>query len=168
MNPQQVAEKQGALRKRTSDFGLNANLWDGETLAAHIERAYGVTWGARQCGWFFRQGEFRLVKPRPLIARADPARQSEHKKTPIHDQYFTPLDSVIVAVEKEFTGWALGLAPVRRLCAIAHRLILGADLDILENVANLEQLPPKGAPSRRFREAGQWVREPQASFGAGA
>ena len=80
LNPQEVAEIQGALRKRPTDFGLSGNLWDGKTLAAHIERAYGVTLGARQCGRFFRQGEFRLVKPRPLMARADPVRQAEHKK----------------------------------------------------------------------------------------
>jgi transposase len=80
LNPQEVAEIQGALRKRPTDFGLSGNLWDGKTLAAHIERAYGVTLGARQCRRFFRQWEFRWVKPRPLIARADPARQAEHKK----------------------------------------------------------------------------------------
>jgi transposase len=80
LNPQQVAEIQDALRKRPSDFGLSGNLWDGKTLAAHIERAYGLSLGARQCRRFFRQWKFRWVKPRPLIARADPARQAEHKK----------------------------------------------------------------------------------------
>ena len=80
LNPQQVAETQEVLRKRPSDIGLEGNLWDGKTLAAHIERAYGLSLGARQCRRFFRQWKFRLVKPRPLIARADPARQAEHKK----------------------------------------------------------------------------------------
>jgi transposase len=80
LNPQQVAEIQTALRARPSDFGLHGNLWDGKTLAAYIKRKYGVTLGARQCRRFFRQWGFRLVKPRPLIARADPARQAEHKK----------------------------------------------------------------------------------------
>jgi transposase len=37
----------------------------------------------------------------------------------LHDQYFASLDSVIVAVEKEFTGWALGSATVRKLCALS-------------------------------------------------
>lgn len=80
LNAQQVAEIQTALRGRPSDFGLSGNLWDGKTLAAHIERKYKVTLGARQCRRFFRQWGFRLVKPRPIIARADPARQAEHKK----------------------------------------------------------------------------------------
>lgn len=84
LNPQQVAEVQTALRKRPSDFGLSGNLWDGKTLAAHIERAHGVRLGARQCRRFFRQWEFRLVKPRPVIARADPVRQEEHKKNSGH------------------------------------------------------------------------------------
>lgn len=80
LSPQQVAEAQAALRRQPSDFGLSGNLWDGKTLAAYIERAYGVQLGARQCRRFFRKWEFRLVKPRPMIARADPARQAEHKK----------------------------------------------------------------------------------------
>ena len=37
----------------------------------------------------------------------------------LHDQYFVSLDSVIVAVEKEFTAWALGSATVRKLCALS-------------------------------------------------
>ena len=35
------------MRKRPTDFGLSGNLWDGKTLAAHIERAYGVTLGGQ-------------------------------------------------------------------------------------------------------------------------
>jgi len=80
LSPQQVLDLQEALRKRPSDFGLEGNLWDGKTLAAHIKRKYRLNLGARQCRRFFRQWKFRLVKPRPVIARADPARQAEHKK----------------------------------------------------------------------------------------
>jgi transposase len=80
LTAQQVAEIQGVLRKRPADFGLSGNLWDGKTLAAYLERAYRVTLGARQCRRFFRQWGFRLVKPRPVIARAEAARQAEHKK----------------------------------------------------------------------------------------
>jgi len=80
LTAEQIAAVQASLRMRPSDFGLAGNLWDGKTLAAHIQRAHCVTLGARQCRRFFRQWDFRLVKPRPLIARADPARQAEHKK----------------------------------------------------------------------------------------
>ena len=80
LTAQQVAEIQGVLRKRPADFGLSGNLWDGKTLAAYLDRAYRVTLGARHCRRFFRQWGFRLVKPRPVIARAEAARQAEHKK----------------------------------------------------------------------------------------
>jgi len=80
LTAQQVAEIQGVLRKRPADFGLSGNLWEGKTLAAYLERAYRVRLGARQCRRFFRQWGFRLVKPRPVIARAEAARQAEHKK----------------------------------------------------------------------------------------
>lgn len=80
LTAQQVAEIQGVLRKRPADFGLSGNLWDGKTLAAYLKRAYRVTLGARQCRRFFRQWGFRLVKPRPVIARAEAGRQAEHKK----------------------------------------------------------------------------------------
>lgn len=76
----QVEEIKAALRKQPADFGMEGNLWDGKTLAAFIAEKYGVTLGARQCRRFFRQWGFRLVKPRPMIARADPVRQVEHKK----------------------------------------------------------------------------------------
>jgi transposase len=80
LTPSQIAALQAGLRKRPADFGLSGNLWDGKTLAAHIKRAHGVTLGARQCRRFFRQWGFRLVKPRPVIARADAVRQAEQKK----------------------------------------------------------------------------------------
>src|SRR5271157_5920379 len=80
LTPAQIAALQAGLRKRPADFGLRGNLRDGKTLAAHIKRAHGVTLGAPQCRRFFRQWGFRLVKPRPVIARADAVRQAEHKK----------------------------------------------------------------------------------------
>jgi hypothetical protein len=36
----------------------------------------------------------------------------------LHDHYFATLDSVISAVEKGFTGWALGSSTIRKLCAL--------------------------------------------------
>jgi hypothetical protein len=44
-------------------------------------RNLAMTTACMACGgWRIRQWEFRLVKPRPLGARADPARQAEHHK----------------------------------------------------------------------------------------
>src|ERR1700674_2891370 len=82
LSEDQAQAAQAALRRRPADFGLSGNLWDGKTLAAYLEQEHGVSLSARQCRRFFRQREFRLRKPRPLIARADPERQMTHKKTP--------------------------------------------------------------------------------------
>lgn len=80
LQPKQLAEIGMALREPPNASGLSGNLWDGKTLAEFIEREHDVVLGVRQCQRLFRQFGFRLRKPRPLIARADPARQAEHKK----------------------------------------------------------------------------------------
>ncbi|MGZ8429096.1 MAG: helix-turn-helix domain-containing protein [Candidatus Deferrimicrobiaceae bacterium] len=49
-------------------------------MAAFIRERFGVELGVRQCQRLFRQLGFRMRKPSPLIARADPARQEAHKK----------------------------------------------------------------------------------------
>ena len=78
----QLTELSAVLRKPPSAVGLTVNLWDGKTLAVFIERRWNTEIGVRQCQRLFRQLGFRLRKPRPLIARADPERQAAHKKTP--------------------------------------------------------------------------------------
>lgn len=82
LNAAKIEDVKMALRKRPLDFGLNGNLWDGKTLAAYIQKKHRVKLGARRCRQFFRQWEFRLRKPRPVIARADPEKQASYKKTP--------------------------------------------------------------------------------------
>lgn len=68
------------LRQPPEKAGLSVNLWDGKALAAFIERRYAVVLGVRQCQRLFRALGFRLRKPRPEIAHADPERQRTHKK----------------------------------------------------------------------------------------
>jgi transposase len=80
LNEKQVQEINRVLRQKPSDAGMRVNLWDGKTLSAWIENAYGIQLGVRQCQRLFRQFEFRLRKPRPVLARADPVRQKAHKK----------------------------------------------------------------------------------------
>lgn len=80
LDEKQVKEINRVLRAKPSDAGMRINLWDGKTLAAWIDKTYGVELGVRQCQRLFRQFEFRLRKPRPVLARADPARQKKHKK----------------------------------------------------------------------------------------
>jgi transposase len=80
LSPEQLWEIDQLLRGTPGEVGLEANLWDGPALAALIERRYGVSLGVRQCQRLFRQLGFRLRKPRPQIARADPELQAAAKK----------------------------------------------------------------------------------------
>ncbi len=68
------------LREPPTAVGLKTNLWDGKSLSAFIQDRYAVPLGVRQCQRLFRRLGFRLRKPRPLIAHADPERQREYKK----------------------------------------------------------------------------------------
>jgi transposase len=83
LDEKQVKEINRVLRAKPSDEGMRVNLWDGKTLSAWIDKTYGVQLGVRQCQRLFRQLEFRLRKPRPVLARADPARQRTHKKNSV-------------------------------------------------------------------------------------
>ena len=72
--------KRRAVRVNTTGVGLKTNLWDGKSLSAFIQDRYAVPLGVRQCQRLFRRLVFRLRKPRPLVAHADPERQREYKK----------------------------------------------------------------------------------------
>ena len=78
----QLREVDRVLRQAPRDLGLTGTLWDGKTLSAWIEQRFQVRLQVRQCQRLFRQRGFRLRKPRPLMAHADPERQQTHKKTP--------------------------------------------------------------------------------------
>lgn len=78
----QLQEVRAVLRRTPREVGLSGTLWDGKTLQAWLTRRHRVPLGVRQCQRMFRQFGFRLRKPRPLIAHADPELQKAHKKTP--------------------------------------------------------------------------------------
>jgi transposase len=82
LTPQQVDEIDAMLRKFPREFGYSQNLWDGKILSHHIKQRYKVSLGIRQCQRLFHHLGFRLRKPRPVIARADPEEQEAFKKTP--------------------------------------------------------------------------------------
>ena len=73
---------EAALRRSPADYGLPAQLWDGPLLSSFLKQQLGVTLRVRQCQRLFRHLGFRLRKPRPQVAQADPAVQAAHKKTP--------------------------------------------------------------------------------------
>ena len=80
LNEQQLEHIAQVVRGSPQDAGMSTNIWDGKTLSAFINRQYEINLGVRQCQRLFRQLGFRLRKPRPLIAKADPELQEEHKK----------------------------------------------------------------------------------------
>lgn len=71
-----------ALRQDPRKLGYLQGMWDGKLLHHHIGTKYGVELGVRQCQRLFHKLRFRLRKPRPVIAKADPEAQGAFKKTP--------------------------------------------------------------------------------------
>ena len=79
----QLAEVQQALRQTPGEAGVRAGgVWDGKTLSAFLRARFAVSLQVRQCQRLFRQLGFRLRKPRPLIAHADPAAQAAYHSRP--------------------------------------------------------------------------------------
>lgn len=78
----ELKQVEAALRRSPVDYGLPAQLWDGPLLSRFVEKRCGVTLRVRQCQRLFRRLGFRLRKPRPEIAQADPLEQVAVKKTP--------------------------------------------------------------------------------------
>ena len=82
LTAEHVAQVERVLRHAPREAGLRGNVWDGKILAAWVDQVFGIDLGVRQCQRLFRQLGFRLRKPRPMVAKADPERQKAHKKTP--------------------------------------------------------------------------------------
>jgi transposase len=82
LNEEQLTKVEAALRSSPTQFALPTQMWDGPTLSAFLRRELGVKLKVRQCQRLFRQLGFRLRKPRPQVAQADPQLQAAHKKTP--------------------------------------------------------------------------------------
>jgi len=82
LDAKQLAQVEAALRSSPTQFGLPTQMWDGPTLSEFVGRQLGVSLKVRQCQRLFRQLGFRLRKPRPQVAQADPQLQAAHKKTP--------------------------------------------------------------------------------------
>ena len=59
LSPHQVAEVETILRNSPREAGMSCILWNGRTLAAWIERQYGVCLGVRQCQRLFQKMKFR-------------------------------------------------------------------------------------------------------------
>ena len=59
------------------------NVWDGPSLSAYIEKAYGVKLCVRQCQRLFHNLGFSLVRPQtyPSKGEKNAAERDEYKKT---------------------------------------------------------------------------------------
>jgi transposase len=82
LDEDQLAKVEATLRTSPTMFGLPTQMWNGPSLSAFLRNELGVKLKVRQCKRLFRQLGFRLGRPRPQVAQADPARQAAHKKTP--------------------------------------------------------------------------------------
>ena len=80
LSAEQLEEVRGLVRHPPRAAGLEANLWDGKSLSACLHERYGVPMSVRQCQRMFRLLDTRYRLRRPLVAKADPQRQAEHKK----------------------------------------------------------------------------------------
>jgi transposase len=70
------------LRQAPRNFEYPQNMWDGKLLSHHLATTHGVQMGVRQCQRLFKRLGFRQRKPRPMIAKSDPAARQAYKKTP--------------------------------------------------------------------------------------
>ncbi len=80
LGPMQLADVDAVLRKTPGEVGMSGNSWDGKTLAAWIQRQYGTRLGVRQSQRLFKQLGFRLRKPGPQVAPANPESRKAHNK----------------------------------------------------------------------------------------
>jgi transposase len=80
LDAEHIARIEQVLRASPEDYGLRGGIWDGKSLSAFISKEFNIKLGVRQCQRLFRQLDFRLRKPRPMIARSDPEVQREFKK----------------------------------------------------------------------------------------
>ena len=83
LNGEQRQEIGAVLRGTPNEGGLRGHIADWKTLSAYIMKRYGISLGEWQCQRMFSQLGFRLRKPRPVIAHADPDQQVGYKKTEI-------------------------------------------------------------------------------------
>lgn len=82
LSQSQLTRVAAALRDSPDKYDLPTQMWDGPTLSEFLRQELGVNLKVRQCQRLFRQLGFRLRKPRPQVAQADPQLQAAHKKTP--------------------------------------------------------------------------------------
>ena len=82
LSAEPLEEVRGWVRQPPTAAAVDAHLWDGKSLAAGLQKRDGVPVSVRQCQRRFRLVATRYRLRRPLVAKGDPQRPAEHKKTP--------------------------------------------------------------------------------------
>jgi len=77
----QLGQLKIVLQKHPSEVGLSANIWDGKTLSYYIEKKFSATLQVRQCQRLFHKLGFSLKRARPIVAKSDPEKKEQAKKT---------------------------------------------------------------------------------------
>jgi transposase len=80
LSAEQLEEVRDWVRQPPAAAQVDANLWDGKSLSVCLQQRFGVSMGVRQCQRLFHLVDTRYRLRRPLVAKADPQRQAEHKK----------------------------------------------------------------------------------------
>lgn len=81
LNDRQLAQIKNVLQQHPSNVGITANIWDGKTLSYYIEREFAISLQVRQCQRLFRKLGFSLKRARPIVAKGNPEKKEQAKKT---------------------------------------------------------------------------------------
>lgn len=81
LTPSQLAHIKIILQDHPSKVGISANIWDGKSLSYYIEKKFSVILKVRQCQRLFHKLGFSLKRARPIVAKGDPEKKEQAKKT---------------------------------------------------------------------------------------
>lgn len=81
LNDCQLGHIRTILQLHPSDVNITANIWDGKSLSFYIKREFGVDLQVRQCQRLFRKLGFSLKRARPIVAKGNPEKKEQAKKT---------------------------------------------------------------------------------------
>ena len=81
LNDEQTVHLKEILQEHPTKVGINANIWDGKSLSHYIQTKFAITLQVRQCQRLFHKLGFSLKRARPIVAKGDPVKKEQAKKT---------------------------------------------------------------------------------------
>jgi putative transposase len=79
LTAEQKQELDADLQKNPRELGYDFSIWDGKKLKYHIEHKFGVEFKVRRVQKIMHELDYSLQRPRPVLAKADPAKQEAFK-----------------------------------------------------------------------------------------